>query len=92
LKVQRMQQFLVRQLMQAIEFDVVDPRRLGREESGSDEEQAKGLHKSILTRRRWARGTHLRISRRTGRVRFRTPQSASEQLTPNPAAKPAYIS
>ena len=32
------------------------------------------------------------LGRQLHRVRFRTPQSASEQLTPNPAAKPAYIS
>src|ERR1022692_2848149 len=45
--------------MQAIEFDVVDARRLGREQGGGDDGQEKKLHKNIVTRQGWARGTRM---------------------------------
>jgi len=35
--------------MQAVEFDLVDARRLGREQGGGGKGQAEGLHKSIVT-------------------------------------------
>ena len=61
LHVQRVQQFLLGQLVQAVEFDAVDAGRLGAEQGGGDQRQAEGFHKYIVTRRRAARGTHTRV-------------------------------